>query len=374
MNIVNSGNQYRIYGDALSTFKTLPAQTYTVGFHPNMGFWLEKHNDLETNETKVYGNHEARARKVLRSFSLANRNFGVILSGHKGIGKSLLARLISEQAIAAGMPVIIVDTAIPGLAGFLASIEQEAMIIFDEFEKTFRPGDDGYDPQVELLSLFDGIDGGKKLFVITCNDTKELNTFFINRPGRFHYHFSINFPTSEEIVEYLTDKLGNSYAEEIEKVAKLGSITNLTYDALRAIAFDLEQGYPLEDTLADLNINHESDIHFDITIVFENGVTMTAYYQRVKLYGNTRQYDYFYFRDNDLTYYVNFNSSAIKHEGNALYVDGKDIDFCGSWDNYSNKFDDATAERMRDEDKKNLVPKRAILKKCATYDETKYTV
>lgn len=61
MNIVNSGNQYRIYGDALSTFKTLPAQTYTVGFHPNMGFWLEKHNNLETNETKVYGNHEARA-------------------------------------------------------------------------------------------------------------------------------------------------------------------------------------------------------------------------------------------------------------------------------------------------------------------------
>lgn len=372
MNIVNSGNQYRIYGDALSTFKTLPAQTYTVGFHPNMGFWLEKHNNLETNETKVYGNHEARARKVLRSFSLANRNFGVILSGHKGIGKSLLARLISEQAIAAGMPVIIVGTAIPGLAGFLSSIEQETMIIFDEFEKTFRPGDDGYDPQVELLSLFDGIDGGKKLFVITCNDTKDLNTFFINRPGRFHYHFSISFPTSEEIVEYLTDKLGNNYSEEIEKVAKLGSITNLTYDCLRAIAFDLAQGYPLEETLADLNINHESGVRFDATVRFDNGRAMTAYSQSISVYGHENKRITFHEGSNE--WYASFNTDMIQRSDNVLFINGKDITFCGAWNNYDNEMSDDDAKAKREEDRKNLKPKILVLNKVPGYDVEKYAV
>lgn len=70
---------------------------------------------------------------------------------------------------------IIVDCPIPGISNFLSSIEQEVVIIFDEFEKTFARNDDG-DPQVELLSLFDGVDDGKKLFVITCNDTKRLTS------------------------------------------------------------------------------------------------------------------------------------------------------------------------------------------------------
>ena len=69
MNIVNTGTQYRIYGEALKTFTELPAQTYVIGFHPQMGFWLESHHDLDTNETKVYGSHETRARKVLNSFA-----------------------------------------------------------------------------------------------------------------------------------------------------------------------------------------------------------------------------------------------------------------------------------------------------------------
>ena len=45
--------------------------------------------------------------------------------------------MIAEESIKADMPVIIVDTAIPGISNFLASIQQEVTIIFDEFEKTF---------------------------------------------------------------------------------------------------------------------------------------------------------------------------------------------------------------------------------------------
>ena len=40
-----------------------------------------------------------------------------------------------------------------------------------------------------MLSLFDGLDNGKKLFVITCNEVERLNAYLLNRPGRFHYHF-----------------------------------------------------------------------------------------------------------------------------------------------------------------------------------------
>lgn len=46
MNIVNAGSRYQVYGEDVKTYNELPVATYTVGFHPQMGFWLTKHNDL----------------------------------------------------------------------------------------------------------------------------------------------------------------------------------------------------------------------------------------------------------------------------------------------------------------------------------------
>lgn len=222
MNIVNAGSRYQVYGEDVQTYKELPVATYTIGYHPQMGFWLIKHTNLEINESKVYGSHNRKIDKVFKSFEVSERNFGIILSGKKGIGKSLFARMLADKAINSNLPVIIVDTAIPGISDFLSSIDQEVVIIFDEFEKTFaKTNRDGPDPQVEMLSLFDGIDNGKKLFIITCNDPRQLNEFLVNRPGRFHYHFEITCPTSDEVRAYLQDKLGTDFQEEIEKVIKL---------------------------------------------------------------------------------------------------------------------------------------------------------
>ena len=72
------------------------------------GFFLKVRPDLVVKEP-VYGVHPEKAEKVLRSFKVFQRNLGVILSGDKGIGKSLFARLLSAKAVEAGYPVIIVD-------------------------------------------------------------------------------------------------------------------------------------------------------------------------------------------------------------------------------------------------------------------------
>ena len=42
MKTINTGTEYRFYDDSVKTYDKLPAQTYTVAFHPKMGFWLEK--------------------------------------------------------------------------------------------------------------------------------------------------------------------------------------------------------------------------------------------------------------------------------------------------------------------------------------------
>lgn len=172
MNIIKAGSRYQIYGEDLNTYDKLPVRSYDVVFNKKQGFFLVARPDLVVKEEKVYGNHKQRVAKVMKSFKQTDRNFGVILSGQKGIGKSLMARLLAEEGIANGMPVITVTDYIPGIASFLSSIEQEVIVIFDEFEKTFSKLDDQPDPQEEMLSLFDGLDGGKKLFVITCNEVR----------------------------------------------------------------------------------------------------------------------------------------------------------------------------------------------------------
>ena len=217
MNVVNSGSNYQIYGDAVKTYNSLPLGTYDLCFHKMMGFFLTSHSDLVVNEEKIYGLGPVKVEKVLKGFQTVNRNFGVILSGRKGIGKSLFARLLANRAKDFNLPVIIVSTYYPGIADFISSIEQEVIVLFDEFEKTFAD-QDGCSPQEEMLSLFDGIDNGKKLFIITCNEVHKLNSYFLNRPGRFHYHFTLNNPTPDEIREYMEDKLKPEFHHYIQKL------------------------------------------------------------------------------------------------------------------------------------------------------------
>ena len=282
MKIVNTGSTYMIYSDDLRTFDKLPVGTYEVDFSMMQGFFLTKKDDVELNE-KIYGVHESKANKILESFKHTDRNLGVILSGNKGIGKSLTAKLLAQKAIQAGLPVILVNNGYKGIASYLSDIKQEVLVLFDEFDKTFKtgsngrrgePGDGG--AQDEFLTLFDGLDQGKKLFVVTCNSLSDLSDFLVNRPGRFHYHLRFNYPTVEEIKEYLSDKVDKKYHDQIEEVVKFSNMTDLNYDCLRAIAFELNLGTSFKEAIKDLNItSYDNDSKYDIICVLSNGMRST---------------------------------------------------------------------------------------------------
>ena len=269
MKIVNSGETYDIYGDSLCTYDRLPTLTYYVRFAERKGFFLERGHDMNVGESKVYGVHMDKVHKVLRAFNVFERNLGVILSGDKGIGKSLFVRCLSVMAGLQSIPTIIVDTHYNGIASFLESIEQEVLVVFDEFDKTFNKEE----YQTELLGLFDGISSGKKLFVITCNMYQRLSKYLLNRPGRFHYHLRFNYPNREEIQEYLLDKVEEQYHDQIPGVISFAHKIRLNYDCLRAIAFELNTGINYKEALLDLNIlNVGRSVRYEIKLLFENGV------------------------------------------------------------------------------------------------------
>ena len=273
MRAVNSGNTYTIYDNSIQLLTSLPAQTYLVNFDKNSGFFLTKYMDIAVSE-KMYGVHNAKLTKVMAAFNSFERNLGVILSGDKGIGKSSFAKLLAVECIRTGIPVIVVNTYIPGIAEYLASFDQTVMVLFDEFDKTFKVSNNGVDAQAEMLTLFDGLAQGKKMFVVTCNSLNGLNDFLVNRPGRFHYHFRFGYPTAEDIREYLSDKVDKKFHSEINKVVSFSRKIDLNYDCLRAIAFELNTGISFKEAILDLNIVKDSYNHsnnYICKLYFNNG-------------------------------------------------------------------------------------------------------
>lgn len=316
MNIVNSGNRYQVYGEDVQTYRELPVGSYDVEFAKTSGFFLSARHDLTVAERKIYGNTESRVEKVMRSYRLVNRNFGVLLSGQKGIGKSLFVRMLAQRAISEGLPVLVVSNAVPGISGFLSLIEQDCLVVFDEFEKTFAKVDN-WKPQDEMLSLFDGIDGGHKLFVVTCNDVYKLNECLLNRPGRFHYHFSMSAPTADDIREYLSDSLHEKYHSVIDEVIKMSALVDMPYDYLRAIAFEVNQGYSIKEAMNDLNISSPKNVRFDIKAYRKDGSTLEAWNERLDITDQNGQWIYLRSRDSNKEYGTCFRPAL------ANVVDGK---------------------------------------------------
>ena len=280
MKVISTGHEFDIYPDDLKSYDSLPAGNYSVRFSANKGFWLEKYPEFAITDAKIYGVHIHKVDKVMTSFHISKRNLGVILSGDKGIGKSLFARMLARKAIDNGIPVIIVDKYIENIGSYIDEIEQEVMVLFDEFDKTFSRAGRDEDPQATMLSLFDGVSPGKKLFVVTCNDLRNLNGFMVNRPGRFHYHFRFDYPNARDIQEYLSDVLVDEYKSEIDNVIEFSNRVGLNYDCLRSIAFELNQGLSFSDAIKDINIVNVEKEPYSIIICFDDGTV----YQNNKFY------------------------------------------------------------------------------------------
>ena len=271
MKVISTGSKFDIYPDDLKSYDYLPPSYYVVRYSDKGGFWMEKYSEFAITDAKVYGIHYQKVDKVMNSFRLFERNLGVILSGDKGIGKSLFARLLGKKAVSEGMPVIIIDKYVEDVDTFIDQINQEVMLVFDEFDKTFAGKGRDEDPQVTMLSLFDGVSPGKKLFVITCNDLHNLNGFMVNRPGRFHYHFRFDYPEASDVREYLTDALKEEVKGEIEDVIAFSNRVGLNYDCLRAIAFELNQGLSFSEAIKDVNIVNVDKEAYRLKVVFEDG-------------------------------------------------------------------------------------------------------
>lgn len=148
-------------------------------------------------------------------------------------------------------------------------------------------------------------------------------------------------------------------------------MADITYDSLRAIAFDLQQGYPLEETLLDLNINYERDARFDVTIRLTNGWILTAYSQKIDLYSKENCCIYFHKADVG-RFFLEFIPNRIESVNNTLILRGLNANIGPDWECWDGKMSDEDAEKERENFRKNVRVESATFTKINTYMTTKY--
>lgn len=202
---------------------------------------------------KLYGIDETFVSHVLNTYNkqASKHNLGILLNGAKGTGKTVTAKMLCNKL---GLPVIIVDRPLNGLASFLAGINHDCVFLFDEFEKNFRLTDEeGEDRAGEsLLSIMDGVYNGNNchIFIMTTNELR-VNDNLLSRPSRIRYLKSFGDVIDRKILEeYVDDNLKNpEYKEELMDF----------FDTLTIGTIDILQSLVDEVNLHDCSVSEFKD-------------------------------------------------------------------------------------------------------------------
>lgn len=187
--------------------------------------------------------------KVLNTFNNTDSlNTGVLLSGLKGSGKTLMVKHIAKKS---GLPIIVIDQSVDSrsIEPFFAKMKDTVCVIFDEIDKNFCSR--------MLLGFLDGVKPScKKLTLCTANDEDKIDEYLNDRCSRIRYKKTFKILNKNVVKNVLKDmledeKLASSAADFI-----INSISIISFDNVITFGEDIKNNpdESFDEILSDLNI------------------------------------------------------------------------------------------------------------------------
>jgi hypothetical protein len=259
---LKSGNTYRVTcKEAMDLHEIIPAGNYVLKQDQYGNYFLESIDNF-TIPNKLYGDTTKDAARILNTYKDRLSSTGVLLSGEKGSGKTLLAKQISNEAAKKNIPTIVINSPHHGEAfnTLIQGIEQECILLFDEFEKVYES------EQEAVLTLLDGVFSSKKLFIFTCNNKWKIDENMHNRPGRIFYMLEFEGIDVNFVIEYCNDNLLNK--SHIDSVCRVSSLFDkFNFDMLQALVEDMNRyNETASEVLRMLNTKPDNDSNNAYTV------------------------------------------------------------------------------------------------------------
>jgi SpoVK/Ycf46/Vps4 family AAA+-type ATPase len=197
------------------------------------GFHLEFYEKEFLFDFKVYGIEHDFVEHVIKAYNNTSGNFGVLLNGIRGTGKSVTAKVLANKL---NLPVIIVKSMgdnNQSMIEWFADFNFDCVFLFDEFEKNFSEKDSS------ILQIMDGIytSEHRRIFLLTTNQTT-INENLISRPSRLRYIKEFGNLDSKVVRELLDDTLNDKSCIE-DLISYIDTLKISTIDILKSVVSEV---------------------------------------------------------------------------------------------------------------------------------------
>jgi hypothetical protein len=259
---VHLGNA-RVLAEASNQSDFLPAGIYRLGADDRGNPILLDVQEKFEFPYKIYRTERDFIDRVQRTWEHTSGNLGILLNGLKGTGKTITAEIIANEM---KKPIILVNEAFPFLNSFLNDLNQDVVVLIDEYEKIF----DEYDNSI--LPVMDGAMKSRHriLFLLTTNELR-IDRNMLQRPGRIRYIKTFGDLSLEVIMEVVDDFLKHKqYKDSVIKfISELPIITmDLVKSIIQEVNIHDEEPAAFEDFF---NIHSSQDQRYDIFEIDEKG-------------------------------------------------------------------------------------------------------
>jgi len=198
---------------------------------------------------KLYGDIEKHATRIVRDYHKRDNAMGVLLTGQRGGGKTLLARQISNKLLSAGLPVLDIRSPIPpAVLRTVIQIVGPCVLFFDEYSRTYSDTE----LRETMLTLFSDSEIPKVMFIVTDNNVNNIGGTILLRPGRFKFHINhsgMDLSVAEEMM-----KDAGMNPDIIAYMKEYIEINQVTYDVLSSVISEVYDVGTVSELLNELTI------------------------------------------------------------------------------------------------------------------------